>query len=77
MSAEPPEARSAADARLDQHLDLLRTDVPAGSDSLAHRIARTARWQRAVRTPVRAAISLLGAAAQGLGALLGVREGSR
>jgi hypothetical protein len=77
MSAEPPEARSAADARLDEHLDLLRTDAPAGNDSLAHRVVRTARWQGAVRTPLRAAISLLGAAAHGLGVLLGVRKGSR
>ena len=77
MSAEPPEARSDADARLDQHLALLRTDAPAGSDSLARRVARTARWQRAVRAPVRAAISLLGAVAQGLGVLLGSRGRSR
>ena len=71
MSADDP--RSPAGDRLDEHLELLRVDAPAGDRALAARIARTARWQGAVRTPLRAAASLLGAAAHGLGLLVGVR----
>ncbi|HYI38040.1 MAG TPA: hypothetical protein VEX39_15625 [Thermoleophilaceae bacterium] len=70
MSADEP--RSPAGDRLDEHLELLRSDVPAGDDALAARIARSARWQGAVRAPLKAAVSLLGAAANGLAALLGV-----
>ena len=47
-------------------------DAPAGDEALAARIARTARWQGAVRTPLKAAASLLGAAAHGLAVLVGV-----
>jgi hypothetical protein len=75
MSADEP--RSPAGDRLDQHLELLRTDVPAGDEALAARIARTARWQSAVRAPIRAAASLLGAAAHGLAALIGVKGRAR
>ena len=47
MSADEP--RSPVDARLDEHLALLRTDAPSGDRALAARIARAARWQGAVR----------------------------
>jgi len=75
MSADEP--RSPADARLDEHLELLRAQAPASSDTLPRRIARTARWQGAVRAPLQAAASLLGAAAQGLAVLAGVRRRPR
>ncbi len=75
MSADEP--RSPADRRLDEHLELLRGDSPAGDDALAARIARTARWQGAVRAPLQAAVSLLGAAAHGLAVLVGVRGRAR
>ena len=75
MSADDP--RSPADDRLDQHLELLRVDAPSGDQALAARIARTARWQGAVRAPLKAAASLLGAAAHGLAALVGVRGRAR
>ena len=70
MSADEP--RSPAGDRLDEHLELLRADEPAGDEALAARIARSARWQGAVRAPLKAAASLLGAAAHGLAVLLGV-----
>ena len=76
MSAEDPEPRTAADARLDEHLQLLRTDDFEGG-ALAHRIARRARWQAAIRVPLRAAASLLGAAAQGLATLIGTSRRPR
>ena len=69
MSADGP--RSPADDRLDEHLELLRADAPTGDDALAARIARAARWQGAVRAPLTAAASLLGAVAHGLAALIG------
>jgi hypothetical protein len=75
MSADEP--RSPADQRLDEHLALLRTDGPAGDRALAARIARAARWQGAVRTPLRAAASLLGAVAHGLAVLVGARGRAR
>jgi len=75
MSADEP--RSPADDRLDEHLDLLRTDVPAGDDALPARIAHAARWQGAVRAPLKAAASLLGAVAHGLAVLVGVRGRAR
>ena len=75
MSADEP--RSPADDRLDEHLQLLRVGAPTGDQALAARIARTARWQGAVRTPLRAAASLLGAAAHGLAVLVGVRGRTR
>ena len=74
MSAEGP---STADQRLDQHLELLRSNAPAASAGLAARIAQRARWQGAVRAPLQAAASLLGAAAQGLAALVGSRGRAR
>jgi len=77
MSAEPPDGRTAADERLDEHFDLLREDPPAGSKALSHRIARTARWQASLRAPLRAVASLLGAAAHGLASLFGGRSRTR
>jgi len=67
----------SSEDRLDEHLELLRSEPLAPSDPLAHRIARTARWQAALRTPLRAAASLLGAAAQGLATLIGTRRRPR
>ena len=77
MSADPPAEPSAADRRLDEHLELLRADAPAGSAGLARTVARRARWQRALRVPLRAAASLLGAAAEGVAGLVGIRGRER
>ena len=77
MNAEPPEERSAADERLDQHFDLLRADTPQGSTELTRRVVQRARWQRALRAPLRAVASLLGAAFHGVAGLAGMRGRGR
>ncbi len=66
--------RSASELRLDEHLELLRRDREQGDRSLVERVMRAARWQRVVRAPLRAAASLLGAVADGLGVLAAGRR---
>ncbi len=52
----PPPARgSSAERGLDKHLELLRERPPEPGRSLARRTVRTARWQSAVRAPLRIA----------------------
>ena len=64
----------ASEARLGQYLGELREDPPAPSAELDRSIVRRARWQQAVRTPVRA-VGVLGAAlGEGLALVLGFRK---
>ncbi len=77
MSAdEASGARGPAERRLDEHLELLRINQPTGPRSLAHRVIRTARWQRALREPIRMAALIAGAVIDGLRALTGGRRRS-
>lgn len=69
-------ARGPAERRLDEHLELLRVDQPAGHRSLVHRVIRTARWQRALREPIRMAALIAGAMIDGLRVLTGGRRRS-
>lgn len=66
MSAGPPEP-TPAERRLDEHLELLRSDQTGLGHSLAARTIRTARWQRAVRGPLRVAGMIAAAVLDGLG----------
>jgi hypothetical protein len=68
---EPLEDLSPAEQRLAQHLSLLRHGPPAPS-SLAGRVIRTARWQHAVSSPLRVAVSFAAAAGDAIRLLLGV-----
>ena len=43
---------TAAERRLDQHLELLRASPPAATRELVPRVIRTVRWQRAIRDPL-------------------------
>ena len=56
---------------LSAYLETLRNDPPIPSSELVPRIVRNARWQRAIRAPLRAVGSLVGALAEGLEVLLG------
>jgi hypothetical protein len=70
MSAGGTDERTAAERRLDEHLELLRREGAAADASLTHRIASTARWQRALRAPVAAVASVVGAVVDGLASLV-------
>ncbi|HEX2415580.1 MAG TPA: hypothetical protein VHJ37_10215 [Thermoleophilaceae bacterium] len=59
------------DRRLDEHLDLLRTEPPKPSTALVPRVIRTARIQRMLRAPVKAVLTLATAVASGVAALFG------
>jgi hypothetical protein len=65
---------SEADRRLDQHLELLRSDPPEPGTALVPRVVRTARLQRVLRRPVKAVIALAATVAGGVAALFGVRS---
>lgn len=43
---------TAAERRLDQHLELLRASPPAATRELVPRVIRAVRWQRAIRDPL-------------------------
>ena len=72
MTDDGPEP-TAAERRLDEHLELLRVDPSAGDPALVAHVVRRARWQRILRTPVQVVASLGGAAVDGLRALIGTR----
>lgn len=74
MSDEDDDPRTEAERRLDEHLELLRSEQGSTDLALAHRIVATARWQRALRAPVTALASVVGAVADGLAGLLGGRR---
>ncbi len=78
MSADGSPPPSPAHHRLDEHLELLRVEQPPADRSLAPRIVRTARWQRALRAPVQVAASVVGAVIDALSGLIGAgRRGPR
>jgi hypothetical protein len=73
----PPEALTPAEERLRQHLRLLREDTDQVDASLTERVVRAARWQRALRTPLRLAGVLAAALGEGIVVLLGGRARTR
>jgi hypothetical protein len=74
MSTEGSPPSSPAQERLDEHLELLRAEDPGPGRSLAPRIVRTARWQRALRAPVQVAAAVVGAVIDALSGLMGGRR---
>jgi hypothetical protein len=70
---EHPETPSPAERRLDEHMELLRTDAPVPPAPLVAQIVHAARWQRAIRRPLVAVGALAGAVADGVRLLFGVR----
>lgn len=63
-----------AEQRVAEFLRELAADAPVASDQLSSAVVHAARWQRAVRTPMRAAGGLVAAVADGVTLLLGVRK---
>ena len=78
MSPRPPaDSSSPAERRLDEHLDALRSGWPVPGTSLVKRVVRTARWQRAVRAPLKVVAMIAGAVLDGLSGLAGARRRGR
>ena len=67
----------AAEARVATLLAELRSPAAAGEPVPPEPIVRTARWQRALRGPLRAGAFTAAALVDGLGLLLGIRRGGR
>lgn len=70
---EPPDTLTPAERRLDEHMELLRTDAPVPPAPLVARIVHAARWQAAIRRPLVAIGALAGAVADGVRLLFGSR----
>ena len=70
-SDQPPEVLSPAERRLEEHLRLLHVDLPAPPASMAEKIVRAARWQRAARRPLLAIGALAATLGDGIRLLLG------
>jgi hypothetical protein len=75
--AGPPSEPTAAERRLDEHLELLRAIPPEPGRALVAQTVRTARWQRAVRAPLQVAGLIAAALVDGLSRLIGQRSSGR
>jgi hypothetical protein len=67
----PSDERGPAERRLNEHLELLRSDPPQGPSLMVVHIVRTARWQRSIRRPLLAIGALAVAIGDGVRLLLG------
>ena len=65
---------SESEDRVAEYLGELRDDPPAPGTGLTPAIVRRARWQQAVRRPVRAIGALAASLGDGLTLVLGVRR---
>ena len=74
MSADPPpDDLTPAERRVSEYLSALRVEAADAGRALPGAVVRTARWQRAVRTPLHAAGMLAVAVADGVRLVLGLR----
>jgi hypothetical protein len=64
----------ASEERVAEYLGELREEPPGPHDDLIRSIVRTARWQQAVRTPVKAVEALTATIGDGLALVLGLRR---
>ena len=71
MSDETPEARTPAEVRLAQLLELLAV-APAADAEFAGRVARRARLQHAAAVPLRAVGGFIAAIGQGARVIVGL-----
>jgi hypothetical protein len=72
IADEPPP--SPVERRLDEHLELLRSSPPRTGTALAPRVVRTARWQRALRAPLRVGGMIAAALVDGIVGLFASRR---
>ena len=73
---DAPSELPLAERRLLEHLAVLRVGPPVAPPALTDRVVSTARWQRVVRGPLRAAASVGAAFVEGITVVLG-RKGRR
>jgi len=59
-----------AEQRLYEHLAVLREDAPRAPATIVKRVARSARWQRAIRRPLQAIGALSATVGHALAVLL-------
>ena len=62
------------EGRVAEYLGELREDPPTADDELTRVIVRNARWQQAVRTPIKAVGALGAAFGEGLALVFGLRR---
>ncbi len=74
MSTGDDEELTPAERAVGAHLVVLRTETPPADRALIRRVVATARWQRALRAPLRLAGVFLSALGDALGPLLGRRS---
>jgi hypothetical protein len=70
IAGEEPEEMSPVEQQLARHLELLQA-APDPPPSLTNNVVRTARWQRAVRSPLLTLAHFTSAAAEATRMLLG------
>lgn len=75
--AGPEEGLSPAERRLVEHLEIVKASPPREDRSLVRRVLLAARWQRALREPLKAIGALAAAVVDGLSGLLGARRRDR
>jgi hypothetical protein len=76
VSPDDDEDLSAAERRVSEYLHGLADGAATASMELSAAVVRRARWQRAVRTPLRAAGGLTAALFDGVKLVLGARRGA-
>lgn len=69
--------QSPAERELEKYLESLREDDLQPDPNLLPHIVRRARWQRAIRAPLRAVGSIVGALTDGVAVLLGSSRGQQ
>jgi hypothetical protein len=72
----PDDELDPAERRVSEYLRGLAVDAPRAGTELAATVVRKARWQKAVRTPLRAAGGLAAALVDGVKMALGAQRGA-
>jgi hypothetical protein len=67
---DPGDELTPAERRLNEHLDILRQDVPRPAVQIVPRVIRSARWQRVIRRPLVAIGALAASIGTGLRLLI-------
>ena len=73
MTEPPGDDATPAEARLRGHLELLRAEDPGTRVALRENVVSAARWQRALRAPLRVVGLIAAAIGDGVGMLIGAR----
>ena len=77
MTSPDDDRQRPDEARLGAYLEELRTSPPGTDLAVVSGVTRSARWQRAIRGPLRTVGILAASVIVGIGAMIGVRDRSR